>query len=146
MKKISERLKELRKQAGFTQKQIGEYLGIDSGSYAWYEREKGNPTRQAILMLCDLYQVSAEYLTGGEETGKKYKQGEWEAFPQRLKKLRRTSNMKQKEVAEVLKIHRESYVYYENGKFEPRMVNLYQLKNLFGVSMDELLGRIEEEK
>ena len=97
-------------------------------------------------MLCDLYQVSAEYLTGGEETGKKYKKGEWEEIPQRLRQLRHAASMSQKAVAEALKIHRESYVYYENGKFEPRMVNLYQLKDLFGVSMDELLGRIEEEK
>ena len=96
-------------------------------------------------MLCDLLQTSAEYLTGGEDTGKRYKKGTWEPFHERLRKIRLAANMRQTQVAEALGIHRESYTRYENGTYEPRMVNLYQLRQLFGVSMDELLGRIEEE-
>ena len=72
--------------------------------------------------------------------------GEWKPFPQQLQKLRLAANMKQEEVAEQLGIYRESYARYELGVFEPKMQHLYQLKELFGVSMDELLGRIEEEK
>ena len=142
---MNERLKQLRKQAGLTQKQVGKFLGVEEGTYAWYEREKGNPTRQGLLILCDLFQTSAEYLTGGEDTGKQYKKGTWEPFHERLRKIRLAANMRQNQVAAALGIHRESYTRYENGTYEPRMVNLYQLRELFGVSMDELLGRIEEE-
>lgn len=145
MKSMGDKILFLRKQAGLTQKQVSEAIGMKENAYRHYEKDRVYPSIQHMQRLCDLLQTSAEYLTGGEDTGKQYKKGTWEPFHERLRKIRLAANMRQNQVAAALGIHRESYTRYENGTYEPRMVNLYQLRELFGVSMDELLGRIEEE-
>lgn len=61
-------------------------------------------------------------------------------FSQRLKQLRKKSNMLQKDVANKLGITESAYGYYEQGRREPSNETLKQLANIFGVTTDYLLG------
>lgn len=46
----------------------------------------------------------------------------------------------QRQVAELLHLDRSTYTKYENGQCEPSIETLKKLKEIFGVSYDELLG------
>ena len=57
-----------------------------------------------------------------------------------LKDLRKEIGLSQKVVAEKLNISQQTYSDYENDKTEPTMEVLIQMAQLFGVTVDELLG------
>lgn len=64
MKKLSERLKELRLAKGNTQKQVAEYLGLTQKAYGFYELGTREPSLQTLLKLCDYFGVTADYILG----------------------------------------------------------------------------------
>lgn len=64
MAKFCERLKELRKQRGLTQREMAELCGLKSRGYQEYEYEKGYPTVPGLIFLADFFGVSTDYLLG----------------------------------------------------------------------------------
>lgn len=64
-------------------------------------------------------------------------------FSERLKYLRKLHMIPQKNLAEYLGISVSAYQYYEAGKNEPNIQKLIMLADLFGVSLDYLVGRTE---
>ena len=61
---LSKNLKDLRKQYGYTQKQVAEKLSITYQSYQAYELGLTLPTYINFIKLADLYDVSLDYLIG----------------------------------------------------------------------------------
>lgn len=59
----------------------------------------------------------------------------------RIKELREELQLTQKEVAEKIDNVQRNVSNWENGTSEPDCENLIKLAELFGVSVDELLGR-----
>lgn len=59
-----ENIRNLRIDNGYTQKQIGEYLGISQNTYSQYEIGVLNYPVDVIIKLADLYHVSTDYLLG----------------------------------------------------------------------------------
>ena len=59
-----ENIRNLRIDNGYTQKQIGEYLGISQNTYSQYEIGVLNYPVDVIMKLADLYHVSTDYLLG----------------------------------------------------------------------------------
>ena len=62
---IGERLKKLRKNYNFTQKQVANYLGHNQGQIAKIENNQRKLTVSALEKLCDLYNCSEEYILEG---------------------------------------------------------------------------------
>lgn len=60
----------------------------------------------------------------------------------RLRQLRTSKNLTQKDVAEFLGVDRTTYVKYETGASEPNFETLQKLAAFFGVSTDYLLNQI----
>lgn len=60
----------------------------------------------------------------------------------RLKELRESKGLTQKEVAKVIGYTQLSYARYENGKREPDISTLCKLANYFNVTVDYLIGRV----
>lgn len=60
------------------------------------------------------------------------------AHIENLKKLRRSKNLTQKELAEVIGVDRTTYVKYESGDSEPSFETLIKLADFFEVSLDYL--------
>lgn len=67
MKVFSERLKELRKSAGLTQRQVSEKLNIRQQSYARYENGTGEPNLETVAKIASMFDVSADFLLGLSE-------------------------------------------------------------------------------
>ena len=66
-KDIGQRLKESRKNVGYTQKQVAEFLGMAQPNYANYEAGRVELDYEKLIILWQLFHVSADYLLGLEE-------------------------------------------------------------------------------
>jgi transcriptional regulator with XRE-family HTH domain len=62
-------------------------------------------------------------------------------LPERLRELRKSNNLTQAQVAEILHISRPAYTQYETGNKQPSIETLVKLADLFKTSVDYLIGR-----
>ncbi|MCI8283955.1 MAG: helix-turn-helix transcriptional regulator [Firmicutes bacterium] len=62
--KFCDRLKELRKNSTFTQKELANNLGISVTAYQYYEAGKNQPSIENLIKLADMFNVTLDYLTG----------------------------------------------------------------------------------
>ncbi len=60
------RLKELRKQNGFTQKQIADRIGVTKSVISFYELKERAPSPEVLIKLSYIFHVSTDYLLGIE--------------------------------------------------------------------------------
>lgn len=67
-----ENIRNLRIDNGYTQKQLGEYLGISQNTYSQYEIGVLNYPIDVLIKLADLYNVSIDYLVGRTNTKTPY--------------------------------------------------------------------------
>jgi len=61
---FSTRIKELHTKYNYTQKQMGNYLGISTRQYGYLEQGHFTCTYEAVIKLCAVYNVDANYLFG----------------------------------------------------------------------------------
>ena len=64
MATYSERIKELRNQAGWSQLQLAEKLNLSKQTISQYERGVRKPDQDNLIALCDIFNVSSDYLLG----------------------------------------------------------------------------------
>ena len=64
MANFSERIKELRKENGLSQEEVGSIIGVKK--YAVYSYEKGRacPDMKGLIALAEYFDVSMDYLAG----------------------------------------------------------------------------------
>ena len=61
---LSDRLRELRNEKGFTQNDVAEKLGVGRATIAGYETKGKQPGYEKLIRLTDLFNVSTDYLLG----------------------------------------------------------------------------------
>ena len=66
-------------------------------------------------------------------------------FSERLKELRKKVNFTQVEIAEKLGISQPAYASWERGVKKPTQENLVKIAQVLNVSIDYLVGNLEEE-
>jgi len=64
---IGDRLRKLRKQHKFTQKQIAGYLDFQQGQIAKLENDQRRLKVSSLEKLCELYNCPEEYILNGDE-------------------------------------------------------------------------------
>ena len=64
MTQFSARIKEIRKERKFTQKQMAELLSTTERNYQYYEAGAREPTLETFVEIADVLQVSTDYLVG----------------------------------------------------------------------------------
>ena len=62
-------------------------------------------------------------------------------YQNRLRDLREDRDLKQKDIAHLLKIHQTTYYDYELGKLNIPIPVLHAMADFYNVSVDYLLGR-----
>lgn len=67
-------------------------------------------------------------------------------FAERLKELRTEAHMTQVELAKQLGIGQSSYADWERGKKNPTQENLMKIAQFFDISLDYLVGNIDEKE
>lgn len=82
MAHLGELLAELRQDRGMTQKQLGEFLCVSSGTISNYEKGVHLPDAEKLVKLADYFHVTTDYLLGRSsssvslETMKQYVTGD----------------------------------------------------------------------
>lgn len=136
MSSFPDRLKELRKLKGITQKQAAEALSMTERNYQRLEATS-NPSNENLLKMADYFDVSTDYLLGRtyhpKPTG-------YEICAQRLIECRKAKNITEEDVAEYLGISVALYYKYESAVFEPTIPELNKLAEYFNTSVDYLVG------
>lgn len=61
------KLKQLRTQAGLTQKQLGDKIGITKSVISFYELRERTPSPDILVKLAGVFHVSTDYLLGLEK-------------------------------------------------------------------------------
>ncbi len=61
---ITQRIKMLRKQNGYTQQQVANAVHVSRSAYSQYEMGLKQPTIDTLYQLADLYKCSIDYLVG----------------------------------------------------------------------------------
>ena len=61
------RLKDLRTQAGLTQKQLAEQIGVTKSVVSFYELRERTPSPEVLVKLATVFHVSSDYLLGIEK-------------------------------------------------------------------------------
>ena len=75
MRVFRERLKELRRLKGITQKQLADIIGTNNSSISDWECGRTEPSVEAIIKLALYFDVTSDYLLGIEdETGVRLKE------------------------------------------------------------------------
>lgn len=62
----------------------------------------------------------------------------------RIKELRITKNLSQKQLAEKIHVTQQVIALWETGKHEPKASYIYNLASFFGVTADYLIGLEDE--
>ena len=64
IKDLPQKLKALRVQYGYSQKQVAEKIGVSPSIVSGYETGERTPSTEILLSLSYLYNVSTDYLFG----------------------------------------------------------------------------------
>ncbi len=67
MSKFSERLKELRTEAGLSQDQLAKQVGLTHTAIGLWELDKRVPNLDAVIELAKFFKVSMDYICGLED-------------------------------------------------------------------------------
>lgn len=65
IKTVAATIRQLRKNAGYTQDKVSRLLNIQRATYCNYENGSRAPSLETIIALAELYQVSVDYLVRG---------------------------------------------------------------------------------
>lgn len=64
MKQFNEHLRSIRKDKGYTQRQVANGIGVTERNYQYYESGEREPSMSTLLALADYFDVSLDYLVG----------------------------------------------------------------------------------
>ena len=144
MATMPERIKELRKENGYTQEDLAKKLHLNAkSSIANYESGSNSPSDEIKLKLCGIFNCSMDYLMG-ETDYKNFDIAIKNFFTracQRVRNLREDNDITQGEMAKFLNITRPQYSLYENGRREFPAELLVMIAKRFNCTLDYLLGQ-----
>jgi len=75
---MGDRIKEQRIKKNWTQAELGEMTGLTFGSISAIEAERRKPSLDVMIKLCELFEVSTDYLLLGIETERTISESEQE--------------------------------------------------------------------
>ena len=61
---IADRIKELRKEYNLSQAKFGDLLMVSQDTISLWENNKALPNTEYIILMCNKFEVSADYLLG----------------------------------------------------------------------------------
>ena len=148
MNLFAQRLREFRNEVGLSQRKFGEYLGLKSTSYPNYEKGLAYPCIADLRKIAVRLDISLDYLLGRIDEKKSLSSRfdkEVVPFKERVRQLRLEKQMTQVDMVEGMGLlSRFSCIHYERGTREPNAERLIALADLFGVSLDYLVGFVEK--
>ena len=150
-------IKQLRKEAGLTQDELGRKLGVIKQTISSWENNISVPSTETLTTLSKLFGVSVDYLLGlssdSPNDNPSRDKGFFfffffddkdlqEVFVSALKTALETQNMTVSELCEKTEIDVDTCNQYLTGEHAPTLEHLVELSKALDVSIDYLLGQV----
>ncbi len=134
------RIRDLREDHDYKQEKLAELLGCHQSTYSDYETGRSDLSSEKLIVLTEIYGVSADYILGLSDDPSKYEFEERVPISQRMKELRKKSNLTQAQVGAKINCSQRIYSDYESGKYDISTETLIALAQLYHISADHILG------
>lgn len=141
MSKLSETLEELLAERNLEKKQLAKAIGISASRVTDYMLNDKLPTVENAVKLADYFHCSIDFLLGREYEAKNKNFDAPVPFAERIVFLRNYFKYTHKQIYNGTSIQKSSYFDWINGKRQPSLDNIIKLADLFGCSVDFVLGR-----
>ena len=141
-----DRLINLREDADLLQNDMGARLEVTQSNYSRWETGKEIIPLRKLNMLCNYFNVSADYLLGLTKENRKTKKIEINPCEvgNRIKEIRDKNKVTQVELAKLLNTSQSTISAYESGKTLILTAFAVQICKKYKVSLDYLMGRVEQ--
>lgn len=141
------RFRELSEEVGFGNKtHAAEELGITYVTFSKAYNYGIVPKVSVLIQIADRFDVSIEYLLAHTDNDRFTKSDCPQTFGERLILLKEQKGLKSfYELAEQVHIHKSNISQWLNKNYLPEIESLEILADYFGVSLDYLLGRTDDE-
>lgn len=130
MPNIRDRIKELRKEYGYTQESLAKVLGLNAkSSIANYENGSNAPSDEIKLKMCEIFNCSMDYLMGkseyktNEEELKNYLNNE---FKEELIKKLKALELDENELEQAITAFLDNYIYISDT---PSSIQIYNMED-----------------
>ncbi len=155
-----EKIRQLRKEAGFTQETLGKKLGVIKQTVSSWENNISEPNSEILSNIASIFNVSVDYLLetknfNNQSTGEDIKKGRNHSyfffffddllkniFTSRLKKTLSDKGLSEDEFCKLVSFNTEKCNSYLNGEYEPSLEDLIEISQTLDISTDYLLGQI----
>lgn len=132
------RIKELRKSAGYTQSELGEKLGVVKQTISSWENDVSEPNSDMLVRLCNILGTTPEYLLGSLKTNDIIRISS--VSNTLLKRYVYDSGYDTSELSKILNIEEHQLISYIEDYNDIPYDILSSLSDILGVSTDCLLG------
>jgi len=99
---LGDRVRELRKEHGWSQGELGTRIGTDAGRISRYEGGKITPSLEALVRLADVLEVSVDYLVREDAPRRNLEGAQLGVLGQRMSDLAELSEADQEVVSQVV--------------------------------------------
>ncbi len=138
------RMKEIREDKGYKQKDIAKILGVTKGSYSMWECGTDTIPLRRLNDFCNYFDVSIDYVVGFNNK-KKYANSKPDIkikiTGENLKKIRLKKALTQEKIADELNINQPTWNRYENSKSLILTIVIVELAKKYHYSIDKILGK-----
>lgn len=138
------KLYDLRVDYDYKQKDIANYLNVKTDTYSKWERQINDMPLQKVNDLSKKYNVSLDYLLGlSNEKNSKISQNNINIpiLQKRLKQLRKSKKLSQKDLSKKLGFPQTTYSNYERGSRLITTQKLLLICKFYNVSFDYITGK-----
>lgn len=141
---IVKRLKDSREMLDIKQIDLTNLYNVTNSTISGWETGKDTIPLRQLVKYANKYNFSLDYLFGIKKTNEIYKPLTLNlvTIGNNLRKLRKSSNKTQQEVAGIINTSQSAYAHYENALNLIPTSFLYNLSKIYkNISIDEILGR-----
>lgn len=144
-----ERIKNLRKELGLTQSELGHKLGVVKQTVSNWENNISEPDNDTLVELSCILDAQLPYLLGTSDQRRSDNDLEWK-YPHVhnrlgniLRRYRKDNNYSEQSFSQQLNIEPETYINIELGKYTPSIELLKKISEITNYDIDYLTGAID---
>lgn len=133
MKNFGEKLRELREERNLSQKELGDKMGgITQQTIAQYEKKETVPKFETVSKIANALEINPNifYSDFSQSVA-----DDSEEIGERIKELRKSKKVSQKELAQKTGLSIGSIQGYEQGRYNPKLEAIVKIAGALGVDL-----------
>lgn len=143
MKNFGEKLKELREERNLSQKELGDKMGgITQQTIAQYEKKETVPKFETVSKIANALEINPNifYSDFSQSVA-----DDSEEIGERIKELRKSKKVSQKELAQKTGLSIGSIQGYEQGRYNPKLEAIVKIAGALGVDLKVFYDDLSKE-